>query len=221
MAPSRSQCRETTSEKRCRSSRVPHLTGWMYHADGWVPQSLMEGLTPASADDLPPLGELLVDDPFWQYPAWGLAREGVGHLRVWATATGSEGYLAVVTETGSITSVTESAGQIWADLARRYGPSLVLLEHHPAPGSGEGMETLDLVRAGADASPHWSRVWPTPEENPRHAGLERWMAAYGHQIVGRPASWFDWRDGQLPPHGHPQPVTSGRGEPGRLVRRCR
>jgi hypothetical protein len=31
----------------------------------------MEGLTPASAADLPPLGELLVDDPFWQYPAWG------------------------------------------------------------------------------------------------------------------------------------------------------
>jgi hypothetical protein len=25
-------------------------------------------------------------------------------------------------------------------------------------------------------------------------GLERWIAAYGHQIVGRPASWFDWRD---------------------------
>jgi hypothetical protein len=38
----------------------------------------MEGLTPASADDLPPLGELLVDDPFWQYPAWGRAREGAG-----------------------------------------------------------------------------------------------------------------------------------------------
>jgi hypothetical protein len=35
---------------------------------------------------------------------------------------------------------------------------------------------------------------PTPEENPRHAGLELWMAAYGHQIVGRPASWFDRRD---------------------------
>jgi hypothetical protein len=154
----------------------------------------MGGLTPASADDLPPLGELLVDDPFWQYPAWGLAREGVGHLRVWATAAASPGYLAVVTETGGITSVTESAGRIWAGLARRYGPSLVLLEHHPAPGSGEGLETLDLVRIGADGSPHWSRVWPTPEENPRHAGLELWMAAYGHQIVGRPASWFDWCD---------------------------
>ena len=160
----------------------------------------MEGLTPASADDLPPLGELLVDDPFWQYPAWGLAREGVGHLRVWAAATASPGYLAVVTETGGITSVTESAGRIWAGLARRYGSSLVLLEHHPAPESGEGMETLDLVRIGADGSPHWSRVWPTPEENPRHAGLELWMAADGHQIVGRPASWFDWCDdngGQL------------------------
>ena len=133
----------------------------MYHAGGRVPQSPMEGLTPASADDHPPLGELLVDDPFWQYPAWGLAREGAGHLRVWAIATAAPGYLAVVTETGGIISVTESAGRIWAGLARRYGPSLVLLEHHPAPGSGEGMETLDLVCAGADGSPHWSRVWPT------------------------------------------------------------
>jgi hypothetical protein len=155
----------------------------------------MEALTPASEADLPPLGELVVDDPFWQYPARSLAHEGVGHLRVWATATASAGYLAVVTETGGLTSVTESAGRIRAGLARRYGPSLVLLEHHPAPESGEGMETLDLVRIGGDGSPHWSRVWPTPEENPRHAGLELWMAAYGHQIVGRPASWFDWRDG--------------------------
>ena len=115
-------------------------------------------------------------------------------MRVWATATACAGYLAVVTEIGGITSVTESAGRIRAGLARRYGPSLVLLEHHPAPESGEGMETLDLVRIGADGSPHWSRVWPTPQENPRHAGLELWMAAYGHQIVGRPASWFDWCD---------------------------
>ena len=166
----------------------------MYHAGGRVPPSLMGGLTPASADDLPPLGELLVDDPFWPYPAWGLVREGAGHLRVWATAAACPGYLAVVTETGGLTSVTESAGRIWADLARRYGRSLVLLEHHPAPEFGEDMETLDLVRIGADGSPYWSRVWPTPEENPRHAGLELWMAAYGHQIVGRPASWFDWCD---------------------------
>src|SRR5690349_23731167 len=56
--------------------------------------------------------------PIWQYPAWGLAREGVGHVRVWATATASAGYLAVVTDTGGIISVTESAGRIRAGLAR-------------------------------------------------------------------------------------------------------
>jgi hypothetical protein len=95
----------------------------MYHTGGRVPQSPMEGLVPASADDLPPLGELLVDDPFWPYPAWGLAREGAGHLRAWATATAAPGYLAVVTETGGLTSVTESAGRIRAGLARRYGPA--------------------------------------------------------------------------------------------------
>ena len=163
----------------------------MYLTGGRVSQSPMEGLTPASAADLPPLGELLVDDPFWQYPAWGLAREAAGHLRVWAAATASRGYLAVVTETGASSpslNLPGGSGPAWlADT----GPASCCPGTTPAPESGEGMETLDLVRIGADGSPHWSRVWPTPEENPRHAGLERWMAAYGHQIVGRPASWFD------------------------------
>src|SRR6476620_818981 len=122
----------------------------MYHAGGRVRQSPVEGLTPAPAADLPPLGELLAADPFWRYPARGLAREGAGHLRVRAPAAASAGYLAVVTETGGLISVTESAGRIRAGLARRYGPSLVLLEHDPAPGSGAGMEALDLVRVGAD-----------------------------------------------------------------------
>ena len=152
----------------------------------------MAALTPASPSDLPPLGELVADDPFWCYPSPTLAGEGVAHLRVWLTAGPEPGHLAVVTETGPAASVTESAGHIWTELARRYGPSLVLLEHYPAPETGEGRESLDLVRMGADGSPHWSRVWPTPEENPRHAGMELWMAAYGHQIVSRPASALDW-----------------------------
>jgi hypothetical protein len=149
----------------------------------------MEALTPASPDSLPPLGQIVADEPFWRYPVG--ARGGVAHLRVWLTAGSEPGHLAVVTETGSGTSVAEHAGQIWAELTRRYRPSLVLLEHHPAPEAGEGAETLDLVRFGADGSPHWLRVWPTPEENPRHAGLELWMAAHGHQIVSKPAGWFD------------------------------
>ena len=133
-----------------------------------------------------------METPFWRCPR-GAAREGTGHLRVWAMRL-----LLRVTWLLSLRLATSSPSLICravrAGLARRYGPSLVLLEHHLAPGSGEGMETLNLVRIGADQSPHWSRVWPTPEENPRHAGLERWMAAYGYQIVGRAASWFDRGD---------------------------
>jgi hypothetical protein len=115
---------------------------------------------------------------------------------VWLTAGPEPGHLAVVTETGPAGSVTESAGPIWAELAGRYGPSLVLLEQHRAPEAGEGTEALDLVRVGADGSPHWLGVWPTAEDNPRHAGLESWMAAHGHRIVGKPASWFDPREHQ-------------------------
>lgn len=117
---------------------------------------MMDGLTAASADGLPPLGEPIVEDPFWRYLA-GAAREGVAHLRVWLTVGPEPGYLAVVTE------------------------------------AGEGMETLDLVRIGADGEPHWTRVWPTSADNPRHTGLELWMASYGHQMVSNPASWFDSR----------------------------
>ena len=57
-----------------------------------------------------------------------------------------------MTETGTAASVTESAGRIRALLARRYGPSVVLLEHYPVPEFGEGAETLDLVRVGAMAA---------------------------------------------------------------------
>jgi hypothetical protein len=156
---------------------------------------VVEALTPASPDSLPPLGELIADEPFWQYPASLKPGPGVAHVRVWLTGGPEPGHLAVVTDTGSAAGVTLSAGQIWAELERSYGPSLVLLEHYLAPEAGEGTETLDLVRIGADGSPHWLRIWPSPEDNPRHAGLEAWMAAYGQQIVSRPASAFDWCEG--------------------------
>jgi hypothetical protein len=142
----------------------------------------VEALTPASADDLPPLGELIVDDPFWRYPAASPAREGVAHLRVWATPTVPPGHLAVVTDTGGAGAVTSSATHIRAELARVYGPSLVLLEHR-ARGQAEAPGNLDLVRVGRNGQPHWTRIWPTGEDNPRHAALEAWMAAHGHQIL--------------------------------------
>jgi hypothetical protein len=152
----------------------------------------MEALTPASPDSLPPIGEQITDEPFWRFPLGTTGRESVAHLRVWLTTGPEPGHLAVVTETGPADEVTQLVGYIWAELARRYGSSLVLLEHHLAPEAEEGAETLDLVRIGADGSPHWLRVWPTLEENPRHAGLELWMAVHGYQIVSNLASGFDW-----------------------------
>lgn len=152
----------------------------------------MEALTPASPSDLPPLGEMVADEPFWRYPSGTAAGENVAHLRVWMTPGPEPGHLAVVTQTGPGGSITASARLIWAKLARRYGPPLVLLEHYPAPEVGEGEQTLDVVRIGPDASPHWTRVWPTPEDNPRHGELEVWMATDGHQVVSLPASHFGW-----------------------------
>jgi hypothetical protein len=79
----------------------------------------MEVLTPASADGLPPLGELIADDPFGRYPLGTMAGQGVAHLRVWLTGGPEPGHLAVVTETGTVAALTESAGRIWAELARQ------------------------------------------------------------------------------------------------------
>lgn len=141
-------------------------------------------LTPASASALPPLGQLVADNPLWRYPTQTPGGQYAAHLRVWLTTGPEPGHLAVVTETGATGSVTASAGHIWAELAGRYGPSLVLLEHCRAAGSADTGESLDLVRVGAGWPPHWTRVWPTPEDSPRHAGLEAWMAAYGCLILG-------------------------------------
>jgi len=120
---------------------------------------------------------------------------------VWLTAGLEPGHLAVVTQTSPVASVTESAGQIWTELARRYGPSLVLLEHHPAAEAGEDTETLDLVRIGADRSPRWLGVWPTAEENP-----DRRQASELVRLVRAPG-----RLNQRPPRANPgQPCSRHR-----------
>jgi hypothetical protein len=145
----------------------------------------MEGLTPASADDLPPLGDLVTDDPFWRYPAGGAGREGVAHLRVWLTAGREARHLAVVTETGAAASVTGSAGHIWTVLAGRYGclsccsnatsrPSSTRAWRlsiwsasartaaHGGPGCGRRRRTF-LV------TPGWNCGWPTAVPDRRQA----------------------------------------------------
>jgi hypothetical protein len=42
----------------------------------------MKVLTPASPSELPPLGELIADEPFWRYLSATTAGEGVVRLRV-------------------------------------------------------------------------------------------------------------------------------------------
>jgi hypothetical protein len=58
----------------------------------------MEVLTPASPSDLPPLGELVAEEPFWRYPSATIAGAGAAHLCVWLTTGAEPGHLAVVTE---------------------------------------------------------------------------------------------------------------------------
>jgi hypothetical protein len=151
----------------------------------------VEALTPASPDSLPPLGDLIADESFWRYPA-GAAGAGVARLRGWLTADPEPGHLAVVTETGTASGITESREHVWAALAHTYGPSLVLLEHHPAPETGKAGR-LSTWSASVPTAARTGRTYgPTPEENPRHAGLELWMAVHGYRIVSRPAGAFDW-----------------------------
>ena len=91
-------------------------------------------LTPAFPADLPPLGKLVADDPFWRYPPAAMPGEDVAHLRVWLTTGPEPGHLAVVTGTGPATSVTQSAGQIWS--RRQVGALARPPGHSPAPGAG-------------------------------------------------------------------------------------
>ena len=137
----------------------------------------MEALTPASPEHLPPIGDLIADEPFWRYPLGAVARQGVTHLRVWLTAGPEPGHLAVVTETGSAAVATVAPGISGPALARRYGPSVVLLEHHPAPQTGEG--------AGDPQ--------PGPRRRRRQPALAPCLADPGGQSPSRQAGALDGR----------------------------
>jgi hypothetical protein len=79
--------------------RIEHIDdkdklAWHVSAPSLAGQEpVMEGLTPALPDSLPPLGELIADIPFWRYRI-GTAGEGMAHLRVWVTAGPEPGHLA-------------------------------------------------------------------------------------------------------------------------------
>ena len=133
----------------------------------------MEVLTPASPSDLPPLGELVAEEPFWRYPSATMAGAGAAHLRVWLTTGAEPGHLAVVTENRPRSLRHRVRRTHLGRAARRSGPSVVLFEHYLAPELGEGTETLDLVRIGADGR---SATF-------RSLGGPRYVRSPGHKLT--------------------------------------
>jgi hypothetical protein len=118
MPPGGAVKRGRSQPVRARSGAIPGHLARIEHGDGKGKSAafvsacraagkarVMEALTPASPDSLPPLGELIADEPSWQYPASLTAGPGVAHLRVWLTGDPEPGHLAAVTETGSAARV--------------------------------------------------------------------------------------------------------------------
>jgi len=126
----------------------------------------------ASFPSLPPIGELELDDSFWRYPSG--TGEGAARLRVWA-ASGGTGHLAVVTELGMGTSITNSIEDIWDDLRARWQGALTLIEHYPAaesfPDDGDDLYQVVIVPG---CEPAWRRVWPVPASSPDRDWLAGW-----------------------------------------------
>ena len=56
----------------------------------------MEVQRPASPSDLPPLGELVAEQPFWRYRSATTAGAGAAHLRVWLTTGPEPGHLGIM-----------------------------------------------------------------------------------------------------------------------------
>lgn len=132
---------------------------------------------------LPPLGALELDDPFWRYPSPAGTGEGAARLRIWA-ASGGTGHLAVVTELGMGTSITNSIEDIWDDLRARWHGDLTLLEHYPAAESfPDDDDDLYQVVIVPGCEPTYRRVWPVPASNPDRDWLAGWMNRHGHRIM--------------------------------------
>jgi hypothetical protein len=143
----------------------------------------MDPTAPPPFLPLPPVPDaraaLVRDDPAWPFRSACAAGGGIAHLRVWKAE--GEGHVAIVTETGLGASTTNSAGEIWTELADCFPGPLVLFEHWPA-GNCDDHDRLDQV-AMEGRRPIWRRIWPTAPANPDHDLCTAWMQAYGHDLL--------------------------------------
>lgn len=108
--------------------------------------------------------ELIRDDPQWWFRGLGF-QVVVRRLRVWRVGPGR--LVAVVTERGDGTSITNAAENVAAQLRLEYPDGeLEVVEHWPARVSVDEGEHFDRVEveagAGVWGEPRWTRI-PTDQ----------------------------------------------------------
>jgi len=100
------------------------------------------------------VSRLKVDELEWEMPTYEDQPPSLRRLRLWETTHG--GLLAVITETGDGTPVTDVAARAYAAVRERW-PEARVFEHYPR--SRDEAETLDEITV-VDGQPRWTRVRP-------------------------------------------------------------
>ena len=100
------------------------------------------------------MSKLKVDDLAWEMPTYEDEPPSVRRLRLWETRDGD--LLAVITEAGEGTPVTDVAERAHAAVQERY-PNARVFEHYPE--LRDEPETLDEITI-VDGRPAWTRVRP-------------------------------------------------------------
>lgn len=100
------------------------------------------------------MSRLTVDDLTWEMPTHEGEPPSLRRLRLWETTGGD--LLAVITESGQGTPVTDVAERAYAAVRARY-PRARVFEHYPE--LRDEPETLDEITV-VDGCPAWTRVRP-------------------------------------------------------------
>lgn len=130
---------------------------------------------------LPPLRQLLHDDPMFAFRASDreLAPQGMARLRVWQAGEDG-GYLAAVTESGAGFSSHAAAAEIWRSVSAVWQP-LSLLLHSPAALDPSGRDSAELLVAAGPGKTRTIAVFPP---HPAHEDMCRaWWERFGGVII--------------------------------------
>lgn len=130
-----------------------------------------------------PCAALLLEAPAWRYRSGCAAGYGVAVLRLYGAG---EATLAVVTETGTGASITNSAEEIWQDLTvllaelGRDPRGLVVVEHWPADQSApDHIEHADQMTAGPGGA-RWRHLGPHARPGSEEAA---WWRQTGRALI--------------------------------------